>query len=173
MQNGAIKISNVRIGPFQVETIKLRAAFLKASMYNLNPTLSYVDDLGKTRTKKSDPITITVQLGSLEDKSKSTTEPLEAQFEFKSKAAENAFNFLVKAFKEDYIANRMFQEKSGWRTLMEIVRNAPSNHAQHVRPIWQRRKSITGTGTPRPRRTTFFPRRKRPRRTRSQVADML
>jgi len=124
MQNRSIKINNVRIGPFQVETIKLRMEFEKASIYNLNPTLSYVDDLGKTRTKKSKPVTITVQLGSLEDKTKSLTEPLEPQFEFKSKAAEKAFNFLVKAFKEDHIANRMPQEKSGWRTLMEVVRNA-------------------------------------------------
>ncbi len=125
MQNGSIKTSNLIIGPFQVETIKLRAAFAKASIYNLNPAISYVDNLGKTRRKKVKPVTITVKLGSIEDKSKSTSDPLEAQFEFKSKAAEKAFNFLVKAFKEDYIANKMAQEKSGWRTLMQVVRNAP------------------------------------------------
>jgi tetratricopeptide (TPR) repeat protein len=124
LQNSSVKMNNVGIGPFQVETIKLRVAFVKAGVCNLNPVISYADDLGKARTGKSKPVTITVQIGSLEDKTKSTAEPPEVQFEFKSEAAEKAFNFLVRAFQEDYMTHRMSQEKSGWRTLMEVVRNA-------------------------------------------------
>ena len=35
-----------------------------------------------------------------------------------------AFEYLIDAFKRDYLINRMPIEKSGWRTLMEVVRKA-------------------------------------------------
>jgi KaiC/GvpD/RAD55 family RecA-like ATPase len=49
------------IGPFQVETVKLKLSATKAGSYTLNPEVTYVDDGGKTKAVSPNPITITVQ----------------------------------------------------------------------------------------------------------------
>jgi tetratricopeptide (TPR) repeat protein len=124
IQNSSIKMNKKRIDPFQVETIKIKMSFEKAGVYNLDPILYYINDLGKPGTEKAKPITITVKLGPFEEKTKSVAELLRGKLEFKSEAAEKAFNFLVSAFERDYLGRRMPMEKSGWRTRMEVVRNA-------------------------------------------------
>jgi hypothetical protein len=58
--------------------------------------------------------------------------PLARNIEFECEATEKAFTFLIHAFEEDYVKRRLPQEKSGWRTLMEIVRNAQvSKHSMY------------------------------------------
>jgi tetratricopeptide (TPR) repeat protein/KaiC/GvpD/RAD55 family RecA-like ATPase len=61
LQNGTIEIKDKTIGPFQVETIKLRLKATKVGSYNLTPKATYIDDSGKTKTRTLKPITITVQ----------------------------------------------------------------------------------------------------------------
>jgi tetratricopeptide (TPR) repeat protein len=124
IQNSSINLNGKRIDPFQVETIKLRAIFGKAGVYKLEPRIFYVDDFNETRTCEFKPLTLTVQFSPSEDKEKRSLEFSEGKLSFKSEAAEKAFNFLVKAFEEDYIIRRMTSEKCGWRTLMETARNA-------------------------------------------------
>jgi hypothetical protein len=55
---------------------------------------------------------------------KSMNQTTEGQgiFEFKTGIAQKAFNFLLDAFVEDYMRSRIAQQKAGWRSLMEIVR---------------------------------------------------
>jgi hypothetical protein len=50
------------------------------------------------------------------------------KIEFKSEAAQKAFDFLVKAFVEDYFRRRLPKARSGWRTLMNIVKETPVSH---------------------------------------------
>ena len=61
LTNGSVDIKEKSVGPFQVETIKLKLKAMKAGCYTLNPEVTYVDDLGKTKTVKLNPITVTVQ----------------------------------------------------------------------------------------------------------------
>lgn len=121
IQNSLVSMGKKRIGSFEVETIKLKMALLKEGVYDLDPFLTYVNDSGETRTSRGKPITVTVRLVSSEDRLESAAEPSRA-FDFKSEAAEKAVTFLVGAFKEDYVSRRMPPEKSGWRTLMEVVK---------------------------------------------------
>jgi len=121
IKNSSIEMKKKSIDPFQVETIKLRLAILKPGVCNFSPFLFYVDDLGATKTSKVEPITVTAEHRSSEDKLTRVAKPV--QFEFESEATEKAFNFLISAFKKDYYKRRLPQEKSGWRTLMEIVKN--------------------------------------------------
>jgi hypothetical protein len=116
-------MKNLAIGPFQVVTLKIKMSYLSAGIYDLDPCLYYTAEYGKLRSEKAKPITITVELSSSEEKTKST-EIFESKFNFTSEAAEKAFDYLVSAFKKDYLMLRLPMEKSGWRTLMEIVRNA-------------------------------------------------
>jgi tetratricopeptide (TPR) repeat protein len=124
VQNNSIKMNNKRIDPFQVETIKIQVSFAEAGMYNLAPILYYTDALGEPRTAKAKSITINVQLGVDEEKTESVTELSGGKLEFKSEAAAKAFDFLVNAFVEDYLQKRLPKERCGWRTLMDIVKQA-------------------------------------------------
>jgi len=123
VQNNSVEMDNKRIDPFQVETVKIKVSFADSKMNNLAPILYYTDFLGEPRTYKAKPITVTVQLGTVEEKTKGVAE-VKGKIEFKSVAAEKAVDFLVKAFIADYYARKLHREMSGWRTRMEVVRNA-------------------------------------------------
>ena len=88
----------------------------------------YVDDLGETITCEPQPIKIIVgpRIASPGEEVVVETEP--AKLEFRSEAAQRAFDFLVKAFVEDYFRRRLSKERSGWRTLMDIVKETPVSH---------------------------------------------
>jgi hypothetical protein len=82
-----------------------------------------VDDLGKSKECKPKPISITVMQASSPLTEESVMVPDIASFAFQSKGAEAAFSYLVQAFVEDYVRQRLSQEQSGWRTLMDITRH--------------------------------------------------
>jgi tetratricopeptide (TPR) repeat protein len=122
IQNRSINMNKRQIGPFQVETIKINMSYTSAGIFDLKPRLYYTTELGEPGSDRAKPITITVQLGSSEEKK--ATELLRGELKFKSEAAEKAFNYLVNAFETDYLRRRMPIEKSGWRTLTEVARNS-------------------------------------------------
>ena len=113
-----------KIGPFHVETIKLLMVFADTEVYKLKPCIFYVDDMGQVRKDNVKPVTVTSQLNSSVPKMEMVVGPLQSKLAFESIAAEKAFNFLVRAFQEDYTIRRLPRDKSGWRTLMEIARSA-------------------------------------------------
>jgi KaiC/GvpD/RAD55 family RecA-like ATPase len=59
--NGSFEMKNRSVGPFQVETLKLKIKASKPGTFSLNPQVTYIDELGETKTCKPNPITITVQ----------------------------------------------------------------------------------------------------------------
>jgi tetratricopeptide (TPR) repeat protein/KaiC/GvpD/RAD55 family RecA-like ATPase len=61
LQNNSLILNDESVGPFQVETIKLKFAATKVGSYVLNPEVIYLDDLGNTKTFKLNPITLTVE----------------------------------------------------------------------------------------------------------------
>jgi KaiC/GvpD/RAD55 family RecA-like ATPase len=61
LQNGSVDMKKRKIGPFQVETVKLTLQATEAGVFSLNPQVVYIDDLGETKTCNPSPITITVQ----------------------------------------------------------------------------------------------------------------
>jgi tetratricopeptide (TPR) repeat protein len=124
LKNNSIDMNQKKLEHFQVETIKLRLVFAEAGVYKLEPCVFYVDDMGEVQKDKIEPVTVTSQLDSSVTKLEMVVDPLQNKFAFESEAAEKAFNFLVIAFKEDYTIRRLPLDKSGWRTLMEIARNA-------------------------------------------------
>jgi predicted ATPase len=128
LKNGDLEMEEREIGAFQVETIKLTVKALKAGVYSLNPTVVHVDDLGETKTCKPKPIHIIVNPKLSRPMEKKVVETKPAKLEFRSEAAQKAFNFLVKAFVEDYFRKRLPKERSGWRTLMNIVKETPVSH---------------------------------------------
>jgi hypothetical protein len=113
------------IGAFRVETIKLTVKVVRAGVLSLNPKVIYVDDFGEIRTCKPKPISINVDPNFSTPKKAKLFETKPAKLKFRSEAAQKAFDFLVKAFVEDFFRKRLPKERSGWRTLMNIVKEAP------------------------------------------------
>jgi tetratricopeptide (TPR) repeat protein len=116
IQNNSLDFENRAIGPFQVETLKIKLLCVTAGVYDFEPCLYYRTELNEFRSDKVKPLTITVQLGA---KIKSD-ELSEGKVEFAAEAVKKTFEYLIDA----YLINRMPIEKSGWRTLMEVVQNA-------------------------------------------------
>ena len=132
VQNGSVDMNQKKIGPFQVETIKLSAVFPKADVYKLEPFVFYLDDLGHTEKTRVEPITVMAISVPSKAKVESVPELKNGTLNFRSKAAEKAFNYLVTAFKEDHLKHSLSEEESGWRTLMEVVKKGHvSKHSMY------------------------------------------
>ncbi|MFB0500922.1 MAG: tetratricopeptide repeat protein, partial [Candidatus Bathyarchaeia archaeon] len=110
IDDGSIDMKGKKLDPLKVETIKLNLRATKSGILNLNPKVVYVDDLGKFRTCITDPITVTVHP--------------RLSLEFKTRGAQNVFNYLVISFVEDYMRRRLTVQEAGWRSFVQIIRNA-------------------------------------------------
>jgi len=124
LQNSGIEMERRQIGAFQVETIKLSVQVTKAGVFSLSPQVEYLDNLGVTKICTPKPIKITVKPLLSAPKEKNVIELVPAKLEFKSESTQKAFEFLVNAFIEDYVRRKLPKERSGWRTLMDIVKQA-------------------------------------------------
>jgi predicted ATPase len=124
LQNGDLEMKGTKIGPFQVKTVKLTVKALKTGVFTLNPSVIYFDNLEKTKTCKPQPTKIIVNPKITSSEEKMVVETKPAKLEFKSEAAHKAFDFLVKAFVEDFSQKRLSKDRSGWRTLMDVVNQA-------------------------------------------------
>ncbi len=120
-KNFCIETKNKEIGAFQVVTVKLTLQALKAGVFNSNPKVVYLDELGKTKTSTIIPVKIHVEPVSSAINGEMVTSVIFDRFEFKSEVAQKAFDCLVRAFVEDYMQRRIAQEKAGWRSLMNII----------------------------------------------------
>jgi len=122
IQDDSLVLNQRKIDPFQVVIIKLRIKLSETGVYRQEPSVSYVDDLGMLRVNKANVISITAQLNPLKPRPAGSPNHLE-KLEFDSEAAEKAFRYLADAFKQDQFG-KMLVEKSGWRTLMQVMRDA-------------------------------------------------
>jgi predicted ATPase len=123
-----IEFREQSIAPFQVKTIKLSARITQAGTYLLTPTITYMDELKKTTLYKPRPIIITVQHTPVSENIKRETEF--DRFAIASVSAKNIIDYLSKSFKEDYFLRLLTEDKAGWRSLMQIVReNKATKHS--------------------------------------------
>jgi hypothetical protein len=126
VENSTVNLKGRKIDPLKIESIKISLQATAPGVFNLKPKLVYVDDTGKFRTSTTEQANVSVHP--------------RASFEFKTKAAEDIFNYLVASFVDDYMKRKMTLERSGWRTSNEIVKHAKTN-----------KSSVYGIGTGRGR----------------------
>jgi hypothetical protein len=124
LQNGDLEMNGRGIGAFQVDPVKLTVKAVETGVFTLSPSVIYVDDLGETKTCKLQPVQIIVSPRIAPPMEKMVVETEPAKLEFRSEAAQKAFDFLVKAFVEDYFHRRFAVERAGWRTFMDVVSQA-------------------------------------------------
>jgi tetratricopeptide (TPR) repeat protein len=123
IQNGAIDFGEKSLEPLSVTSLKFNLKAKKASIFHINPRIVYKDDSGKIKTTQVKSLKIQSISTNTEHKIESTPEIIMNKFEFKNESAQTAFDFLVSSFRDDYKNRRMPQERSGWRTFMDIVRD--------------------------------------------------
>jgi tetratricopeptide (TPR) repeat protein len=138
LAKGYLNLKNQPIKPFQLETIRFSLKASKEGTYHFTPYLVFENQEGNQKKHKLEPISINVvSLNppslTLPEKAASK-ESIELQiplsqepvigFEFKSESSSKVFNFLIASFVDDYMRSRLPVEKSGWRTLMEAVKQA-------------------------------------------------
>jgi tetratricopeptide (TPR) repeat protein len=121
---GEIKFDDQTLHPLSVKSIKLSAQAAKAGHFTLNLQVHYIDDLGASKTAYVRTVKITVSPSRAQTEIEINSSPTQKETEFKSEAAQKIFEYLVKAFREDYLQKKMPQERSGWRSLMDLVKQA-------------------------------------------------
>lgn len=124
LQNSDLHLNQKVVNPFKVETIKLKVKVMKADNYSISAKVVFIDDLGKMKISEIKPTSIKAKDASSRRKTTSTQSIKYGEFEFSSEAAEKAFKYLIIAYRKDQMKYKLSEEKRGWRTLMEISRNA-------------------------------------------------
>ena len=109
------------IGPFSTRSIKLSVQPTKLGSYDLGPQVTYTDKQGNTKIAMIRTVKVIVNSSAMP--TLYTGETMQRPT-FKSESAETIFQFLVKAKEQDYLQRKMPKERSGWRTLMDIVHGA-------------------------------------------------
>ncbi len=110
LEDDSIDMGGKRFDPLKVESIKISARATDVGVFDLSPQVVYVDEDGRFRTCRPEAVCVRVH-------------PMLA-FRFRTKTAQTVFDCLTKAFVEDYMRQRLSLEKSGWRSLMQIVKDA-------------------------------------------------
>jgi len=110
IEDGSIDLKGKRLEPLKVESIKLSMQATKAGVVDLRPQIIYVDEVGNFKKCMPEPATITVHP--------------KLTVKFKTEAAQKVFDYLAKSFVEDYMRRRLVVQEAGWRSFVQIIRNA-------------------------------------------------
>jgi predicted ATPase len=106
LEGSSLNMRGRRLDPLSVESVSVSVQIADVVGVSLSPQVIYVDELGEFRTIRVEEAKILPVV------------------EFKSKAAQVVFNYLVDAFVEDCVKRRLGVEKSGWRSFPQIIKGA-------------------------------------------------
>ena len=122
LKGDKINFEDQTLEPFSIRSAKISAQASKLGTYRLSPQVTYKDNLGNAKTTTTRTVEVHVNSAPVMmgiDKSENEQRPA-----FKSESADAIYHFLLKAREQDYQQRRMPLERSGWRTLMDIVHGA-------------------------------------------------
>lgn len=143
LRNDTIDAKETAMTPFQVKTIKLSLQANQPGEIKLDPKVVYIDDLGKTQTCTANSVCITAQAAATSTEAEKVAELPKFEFKFKSEDAQKALDFLIKAFLDDYVNGKLPLERSGWRTLMELVKKGKISRYGAYRSHGYGRKAVS------------------------------
>ena len=104
LKDGSLDMKGQRINPLSTESIRIGVKVTGFVGVNLSPQVVYVDELGNFRSIQVEESKIL---------------PI---VDFESEAARVIFNYLIEAFVDDFAKRRLTVEKSGWRSLPQMIR---------------------------------------------------
>src|SRR3990170_8229958 len=106
LEGASLNMRGKRLDPLSVESVSIWVQIADIVGVSLSPQVVYVDELGNFKT-------ITVEEAKILPVVK-----------FESKVSQVVFNYLVDAFVEDCVKQRLSVEKSGWRSFPQIIKGA-------------------------------------------------
>ena len=108
-EGDSIDLAEKKLSPFEVETIKLILHPRNAGIFNLTPSLYYTKNNAKENPSRAiDPVKIIINPKTTPEQSaKTIASNILLEFEFKNDAAKKAFNFLLRAFVQDYMRRQI------------------------------------------------------------------
>ena len=112
IENNQLKFKETKIDPFSIVTIKLMVQAPNSGTFVLSPIIHFRTDDGEAKITQPKLLRLSVANLGVE----------ETKIEFDSEISRKVFDLLAGAFNKDYIKLGLTQEASGWRTLMDIVK---------------------------------------------------
>jgi hypothetical protein len=106
LEGTSLNMGGRRLDPLSVETVSVWVQMADAAVVSLSPRVIYVDKSGTFKTTMVEEAEILPVV------------------KFESKVAQVVFNYLVDAFVEDSLKRRLSVERSGWRSLPQIIKGA-------------------------------------------------
>ncbi len=114
IEDGTLALKGHRLEPFETLDLRLRLKPTVAGEFTLQPRILYLDQSGQYRHSLPRSIMFGVRAG---ESTAVTSLPLP---ELKA-SARAVFDYLVKAFIEDYMRKKLQYEQAGWRSLSEAA----------------------------------------------------
>jgi hypothetical protein len=108
--DGSVSLAGKKLDPVNAETVSLVARADETGWFQIRPRVVFIDDLGQLRTQDLPAAQVTV-LAPLE---LNLTRP----------ASQEIFKSLLDAFVRDHRDRKIFIDKAGWRSMVEIARAA-------------------------------------------------
>ena len=128
-QGGILDLKGRNLEHLKTHAVKVQVRAARKGEIELRPRLFYVDDSGIYKTYQFHPTTVTVLDIGLPDKpialsaqGPPSTLNLGEEFRFDTVRSREVFRCLVREFLIDYMSKRLYVDKAGWRTLVQIVR---------------------------------------------------
>ena len=127
-EEGVLDLKGRRLEHLKTYQVRMPIKASQAGSFEFHPRLSYVDDRGNYRSCSFPTKTLSIiEVGqpqkpiSLEAGATPSAPRLPLEFRFETLRAEEVFRLLVREFVRDYMSKRLFVDKAGWRSLMDLV----------------------------------------------------
>ena len=126
---GDLELKGRSLEHLKTHMVKLEVRAVRNGATELRPRLFYLDDSGTYKTYQFRPATLTVlDVGppskpiALAPEATPSTPNIGGEFRFDTERSRQVFQCLVREFLVDYMSKRLYVDKAGWRTLVQIVR---------------------------------------------------
>ncbi len=128
IEDSFIDLEGKRLEHLKTHQVKVILKTSRKGVFKLRPRLFFVDDRGNYKSYRFQASTITVMELEISVPTPLSVEMappkigLPVEFRFETERAREVFQCLVKEFLSDYMSKRIYVEKAGWRSLMDLVR---------------------------------------------------
>lgn len=123
LEGDSLDLRGKRLEYLKTHKVKLSLRATGKEAFELSPRVVYVDEKGNYRSTSLQPLFFTIrEPGVSEGMQAPHAVHVPQEFRFGNERSREVFQHLVKEFLDDYMTRRVFVEKAGWRSMMDLVR---------------------------------------------------
>jgi hypothetical protein len=109
IERDLINMKGKRIEPLSVDSIEIILQTIDSGIFSLKPQITYIDEIGNFKHCYPKPVTMMVNP--------------KLELEFRTASAKKVFDYLSRSFVKDYMKQKLALQESGWRSLVQIMKN--------------------------------------------------